>query len=202
MELSFYFDPICPWCWVTARWLIGVREQRPLDIDWRPFSLAIKNQALDHPERWKQIEQEGLRALRMIESVRAAGHPEAVEKLYVEMARRRHHDRAPEFDLEEIAAASGVDASMAPAADDPAWDQPIEEAMADVLSVLGDDIGVPAIVFEGDEPIGFHGPIISSALSGDEGLRLFDAFVALAETPGFYEIKRGRDARPDPGPRP
>lgn len=181
---------------------MNVREHRPLDIDWRPFSLAIKNQELDHPERWKLIEQEGLRALRMIESVRAAGHLEATEKLYVEMARRRHHDRAPEFDLAAIAAASGIDASMAAAADDPAWDLPIEEAMADVLSVLGDDIGVPAIVFEGHEPVGFHGPVISSAPSGKEGLRLFDGFVALAKTPGFFEIKRGRDARPDPGSRP
>ena len=202
MRISFYFDPICPWCWVTAGWLMNVREHRPLDIDWRPFSLAIKNQELDHPVRWKLIEQEGLRALRMIESVRAAGHVEAIEELYVEMARRRHHDRASEFDLEAIAAASGVDAAMAAAADDPAWDQPIEEAMADVLAVLGDDIGVPAVVFEGDEPVGFYGPVISAVPSGEEGLRLFDGFVVLARTPGFYEIKRGRDARPDPGPRP
>lgn len=202
MRISFYFDPICPWCWVTARWLMGVREQRPIEIDWRPFSLAIKNQDLDHPERWKRIEQEGLRALRMVESVRAAGQPEAVERMYVEMARRRHHDRAPEFDLEEVASASGLDATVAQAAGDPAWDQPIEQAMARVLDVMGEDIGVPAIVFEGEDPVGFHGPIISSVPSGDESLRLFDAFVALAETPGFYEIKRGRDARPDPGPRP
>lgn len=202
MRISFYFDPICPWCWVTARWLIGVREQRPIEIDWRPFSLALKNQDLDHPERWKRIEQEGLRALRMVESVRAAGQPGAVEKLYVEMAKRRHHDRAPEFNLEEISAVSGVDATMAQTADDPAWDQPIEQAMARVLEVVGEDIGVPAIVFESEDPVGFHGPIISSVPSGDGGLRLFDAFVALAETPGFYEIKRGRDARPDPGPRP
>ena len=202
MRVSFYFDPICPWCWVTARWLMNVRESRPVDIDWQPFSLAIKNQELDHPERWKQIEREGLRALRVIESVREAGNREAVEDLYIEMARRRHHDRAPDFDLESIVSACGVDRGFASAADDPAWDQPIEQAMARVLGVMGDDIGVPAIVFEGDEPVGFHGPIISSAPSGNEGLRLFDAFVALAETPGFYEIKRGRDARPDPGLRP
>ena len=202
MRISFYFDPICPWCWVTARWLMDVREHRSLEIDWRPFSLAVKNQDLDQPERWLEVQREGHRALRVVEAARATDGLVAVENLYIEMGRRWHHDGEREFDLASIVAAAGVELSASSAADDPTWDPSIEEAMAKALMVIGEDIGVPAIVFEGDDPVGFYGPVISNVPRGDEGVRLFDHLVGLAHAPGFFELKRGRAIRPDPGARP
>lgn len=179
-----------------------VREHRPLDIEWRPFSLALKNQGLDQPEAWKTVQAEGHRALRAIESARATSDPEAVERLYIEMARRWHHDGERRFDLAAIFAVAKVEPFDPSAPDDPGWDVPIGAAMDEVQAVVGDDIGVPAIVFDGEDPVGFYGPIMSAVRSGEEGLRLFDSFVTLARSPGFFELKRSRSARPDPGPRP
>lgn len=202
MRIAFYFDPVCPWCWVTARWLMDVREHRTIEIDWRPFSLALKNEEVDQPERWRVMQREGQRALRVVEAARVSEGPEAVERLYIEMSRRWHHDGEREFDFADIVGAVGVEAPAASAADDPSWDFPIEAAMVDALAVVGDDMGVPAIVFEGDDPVGFYGPIMSSAPLGDEAVSLFDHFAALARVPGFFELKRGRDARPQLGNRP
>jgi len=202
VRVAFYFDPVCPWCWVTARWLMGVREHRPLAIEWRPFSLALKNEGLDQPEAWKVVQAEGHRALRAIESARATSDPEAVERLYIEMARRWHHDGERRFDLVAIFAAAEVEPFDPSAPDEPFWDGSIGAAMDEVQAVVGDDIGVPAIVFDGEDPVGFYGPIMSAVPSSEEGLRLFDGFITLVRLPGFFELKRSRSGRPDPGPRP
>lgn len=196
MQVSFYFDPICPWCWETARWLIEARSHRPIEIDWRPFSLDVKNEGASPSERGKRIRLEGRRALRVAEYVRVESGPSAVEKLYVEMARRWHHEGERAFDLASIVEAVGLEALPIGTADDSDWDGPVEAAMAEAMSVVGEDVGVPIVVFEGTDPVGFHGPIMAPAPRGEEAADLFDHLIALARLPGFFELKRGRDARP------
>ena len=192
MRISFYFDPICPWCWTTARWLIEVRGSRDISIDWRTFSLAIKNQDLAGQERWRAAQDEGLKALRLVEVARAVSGPEVVEDLYKAMADQWHSKGERTFDLNLVLEAAGVDSVSVEVADDAAWDELIESSMTGAMEVVGEDVGVPLIVFEGSEPRGFYGPIMSPAPTGEEAAVAFDHLLGLASIPGFYELKRSR----------
>ncbi len=200
MRVSFYFDPVCPWCWVTARWLMDVRERRSLEIDWRSFSLAMKNEVDDSPNRWAGAQQEGRRALRVAEAVRSQVGPDPVERLYVEMSRRWHHDGERVFELRSVLTAADLDPSLAAAADDASWDEPIEASMAEALARAGEDVGVPIIVLDGR---GFYGPILSEVPTPDAGDELFDHLDRITRLPSFFELKRGRmGRRPLVGDRP
>ncbi len=200
MRVSFYFDPVCPWCWVTARWLMNVRERRFLEIDWRSFSLAIKNQEGGSDGRWASVQREGRRALRVAEAVRAANGPDFIESFYVELSRRRHHDGERRFDLASVLSTVGLDPALADAADDDSWDGPIEESMAEALALAGEDVGVPIIAFGGR---GFYGPIISELPDSEAGVELFDYVERITRLPSFFELKRGHKGfRPSVGGRP
>lgn len=200
MRVDFYFDPICPWCWITARWLVEVAPHRYLDVSWRSFSLAIKNRDRDVPERFARSHREGLRALRVAEAVREAHGEGSVAALYEESGRHYQHDRNREFDHAAILEAVSLPTDLAAAADDQEWDVVIERSMDDALAVAGDEVGVPLIVFDGE--YGTHGPIVSRAPTGAAALDLFDRVVDLTTMPGFFELKRSRTAGPEFGPRP
>ncbi len=200
MRVAFYFDPVCPWCWVTARWLMGVRERRSLEIDWRSFSLAIKNEGDDSQNRWAAVQQEGRRALRVAEAVRAQVGPEPIERLYVELSRRRHHDGDQAFELRSVLTAADLDPELAAAADDASWDDPIEASMAGALALAGEDVGVPIIVLDDR---GFYGPILSEVPPPDAGDELFEQLERITRLSSFFELKRGRmGRRPLVGDRP
>ncbi len=200
MKIDFYFDPTCPWCWITSRWLTEVAPHRPVEISWRTFSLYIKNQGLDRPEEYWTTADWGRRALRIAEAARAGGEDKLVGDLYTELGRRLYHDREYLPDFSTSLEAIGNSPEWASAADDPRWDEAIEASMSVVLNLLGDDIGVPAIVFDGQ--YGYFGPVISPAPTGEAALTLFDSFAALAAQPGIWEVKRERTVGPVFGPRP
>jgi hypothetical protein len=200
--IDFHFDPTCPWCWVTSRWIEEVRPRRDLDVRWRSFSLHIKNEDLDQPERWKRSSLFGLRLLRVAEAVRDEDGEAAVGAFYTELGRRIHHDRDRDFDPADAVRAVGLPAERAEAADDGSWDEVIRATMKEALALAGDDVGVPLIVFAGDRPAAFFGPVLSPAPTGEEAVAVFDHVAALARVPGFWELKRSRTGRPELGPRP
>ena len=200
MKVDFYFDPICPWCWITSRWLTEVEPQRPVDVTWRSFSLRIKNQDQDRPEGAWAVADWGRGALRIVEAARASEGEQFVDDWYTELGARYHHDDERFPDYEASLQAIGRSTDWASAADDPHWDGAIEESMSEVLGLLGDDIGVPAIVFDGR--YGYFGPVISPAPTGEAALTLFDSFANLAAQPGIWEVKRERTVGPVFGPRP
>ena len=200
MKIDFYFDPVCPWCWITYRWLSEVAPHRPVDIRWRTFSLYIKNQGLDLPDDYWIGAGWGRSALRVAEAGRASEGERFVGDLYRELGARYHHDGERYPDLAAALAAIGRSPDLAAAAGDTRWDAAIEESMSEVLDLLGDDIGVPSIIFDGR--YGYFGPVISPAPTGDAALALFDSFAALAAQPGIWELKRARTVGPVFGPRP
>lgn len=200
MKIDFYFDPVCPWCWITSRWLAEVAPKRPVEIRWRTFSLYVKNQGLDLPEDYWTVSGWGREALRIAEAGRVWEGESFVGDLYTELGARVHNDQEYLPDLAECLQAIGRPADWAAAADDTQWDEAIGDSMADVLGLLGDDIGVPAIVFDGK--YGYFGPVISPAPTGEAALTLFDSFATLAAQPGIWELKRERTVGPVFGPRP
>ena len=115
-----------------------------------------------------------------------------VEDLYKAMAEQWHAKKERTFDLELVLKTAGVESVSAAVADDVAWDELIESSMAGAMAVVGEDVGVPLIVFEGSEPRGFYGPIMSPAPTGEDAAVAFDHLLGLASIPGFYELKRSR----------
>jgi hypothetical protein len=204
MNVDFWVDPICPWCWVTARWVVeSVAPERDLTITWQPISLLIKNQIPKDSDRYEP-NRFTHSLLRVMESVRAASGDDAVFPLYWELGRRIHHERDRSFDPADALAAAGLNSSHAAAFDDPAWDVEIGRRMDIGLELAGSDIGTPIIAFDdaAGNRVGIFGPVITRIPPKETSLRLWDAVVTLTTTPGFWELKRTRTERPEFGPAP
>ena len=203
--VEFYWDPVCPWCWITSRWMEDVGRQKTIEVDWRFFSLRKINEGRDLPERFRISHLMGLRALRVAAAVREQYGREAVGKLYTAMGARKHHDQADisvVAELESILRSCALPTTLATAADDETWDKVIDADMANAVAKAGNNVGVPLIVLDGGAGPGFFGPVLSPAPTGKAAVELWDAMVAAGCTPGFYEFKRTRTTGPVFGARP
>lgn len=203
-EIEFWFDPACPWCWVTARWVVDeVRPNRDIHVTWQPISLFFKNDPDPSSEYYKPVVfTHGL--LRVVEAVRDSLGDEPIESLYWEFGRRIHHDQDREFDPADALETVGLDRAFAAAADDEAWDEPIRKKMDVGLELAGNDIGTPIIAFEDRDGVkqGYFGPVITSVPPTADSVAMWDALVTMIDVKGFWELKRTRTERPDPGDRP
>ena len=203
--VEFYWDPVCPWCWITSRWMEDVGRQKAIEVDWRFFSLRKINEGRDLPERFRVSHLMGLRALRVAAAVREKHGREAVSKLYTVMGTRKHHDQADigtVAELESILSTCGLPTTLAAAADNETWDKVIDADMANSVAKAGKDVGVPLIVLDGGTGPGFFGPVFSPAPTGKAAVELWDAMVTAGRTEGFYEFKRTRTTGPIFGERP
>lgn len=203
-EVEFWVDPACPWCWVTARWVVEhVAPSRDLHVTWQPISLLLKNQpAPDSP--WYAGSVRTHRMLRVMQAIRAELGDEAVFAWYWQCATRVHHDQDNEFDLGDALEHIGLDRGFAAAADDESWDASVRESMDRGLALVGDDVGTPIIAFTGDDGVkrGIFGPVLTRVPDGEQSLRVWDAMEAFTTMDGFWELKRTRTERPDLGARP
>ena len=200
-SVEFYFDPSCPWCWVTSRWLKEVTDIRGITVAWRPFSLALKNEELVESSHEKtpyaKEHRSAHRVLRLIES--------AVEKygentrfdLYSAIGEAYHvHKKDTLFTDELISdaiAPFNYDLSLE-TLDDIAYDRDLQGHLDNAISVAGNDTGVPLIIFvhEDETKIGYFGPVITDLPETDESLAMWDGLVKLASVKNFYELKRTR----------
>lgn len=199
MLLDFWFDPACPWCWLTSRWLEDVRSRRgDVDVRWHGFSLAAKNSDVDIPERYRRPIEATIPALRVIAALDAAGRHDDIGALYRELGRQIHNeDREVDFDLGAAADAAGVDADALAASGDESLDAAISSSMAEALDMAGDDSGVPIIAFPaGEGRSGFFGPVIIEQPAPADADRLFESVVGLATLATFTELKRARTTGP------
>src|SRR5690606_35484286 len=135
-NVEFYFDPICPWCWMTSRWAAEVAETRGFSIDWRRISLKIINEGKELGDH-QHAHDQGHRMGRVVEAARVAGDSEVVGKLYTEMGNRRHPDGREDFDaiIAESLAAAGADAALAAAADTDESDAQLRENTEHALKI-------------------------------------------------------------------
>ena len=203
--VDFYWDPVCPWCWITSRWMIDVGHQKQIHVNWKLFSLKIINAERDIPEPYRTLHAMGLKALRVAAAVREVFGNDGLEKIYTLMGSHYHHDEedidTPE-DLKKILKAGGFPTRLADAAVDPDRDEIIRADMDHALAKVGKDVGVPLIVLDGGDGPGFFGPVCSPAPTGKAAVALWDAIIAAGRTPGFFELKRTRDTEPLFGKRP
>lgn len=208
MDVRFYFDPLCPWCWVTSFWLDEVVQHRDVDVDWKPISLKVRNEdrELDpqYAEKYREPMERSFALLRVVEALRAGGQQDLVRPFYVEVGRHLHHgEDGMTFDVGDALAAAGADRSFVDALDDQEWDAAVRASTEEAEDAAGDDVGTPIISWSVDgEWKGYFGPVIPSLPTTEQALRLWDGFVLLVETPGFFELKRKRDVDLDLGSLP
>jgi hypothetical protein len=206
-RIEFYVDPSCPWAWVTSRWVKDVAPARDLDVSWRSYCLEIRDDygaAPTVPEKLRQTviaaHAFSHRMLRIFEAVRAQSGETAVDVLYTEWGRRFFVDGAGRDDafLADCLSAAGLAADLIGAADEEKWDAPILDAMEVAYAFGGPKTQTPTIVVRGDPPYGFKGPVMAPAPTGEGAVRLWDAIDTIAREPGFFEITRPRNNRPEP----
>ncbi|CAG7609474.1 DsbA family protein [Leucobacter soli] len=192
-NVEFYFDPICPWCWMTSRWVQEVAETRGFPVSWRPISLAILNEGRDtgdHAEGHRQGKRAGQVAVAIAESADDA----AVGRFYTAVGTRIHPGGRDDFDaiFSEALSEAGLPVELAASAD--AESDAVLRANTDhAMEIAGPDVGVPIISIDG---VAFFGPVVTPAPTGDAALQLWDGIFAAASVPGFYELKRGRTSGP------
>lgn len=200
--VQFYFDPACPWTWITSRWVVDVAGQRGFDVIWKTFSLRYHNRENPGYDWIRERLNDQLPGLRVIDAARQRFGDEAVGRLYTAFGTLIHHDDDESLTrLAEGIANAGLPADLIEAGSDPSWDAGIEASTDAAIAIVGKDAGIPLIVIDGAKSTLF-GPVLSPAPTGAEACDLWDAFVALGSFEGLYEIKRSREVGPILGPRP
>lgn len=193
-KVNFWFDVSCPWTWITSRWLVDVSEQRDLDVTWRPFSLFELNKDRDLPEDYRKHIEDSRNFGRISMAVSKTS-PDRVGEFYTELGTRIHNDEQPQTDETILAALSavGLDAELLERAKAGKFDDAVRASTQAGLDLVGDDVGVPIIEVAG---VAFFGPVMSPAPQGADAVKAWDGTVALAQTKGFFELKRSRDVGP------
>jgi 2-hydroxychromene-2-carboxylate isomerase len=203
-DIEFYWDPICPFAWITSRWIVKVAAQRDYRVDWRFIGLRFLNEHRDYaefPASYMSLHTQGQRMLRVAAAVRAATGRSTMGALYTAYGESIwHRKRVAGVDsFEGIADAAhlrtslqqaGLDPSFADAADDAQYDDELREEVATALSRTGPGVGTPVVVFQPPDGMAFFGPVISRIPDDADALRLWDAVLTLGSWPGFAEIKR------------
>jgi hypothetical protein len=206
-DVEFFWDPVCPWAWITSRWMLEVAAQRPLEVDWKFISLRFVNKDRDYatefPEGYLRTHTQGLRLLRVAAAVRESVGRDAVLDLYTAYGEIIHDARNRDalYDTPAIAdvlGRLGHKRSLAEAADGTDHDEVILRETNEALNRCGGFVGTPVISFAPPDGPSFFGPVFSRVPQGEEALALWDAAVTLGRYPHFAELKRTDRAKPDP----
>ena len=204
MKAQFWVDPACPFCWLTARWMVEqVQPNRDVEVVWRPISLLLKNRPpVDSPFYEPTRFTYGL--LRVMESIRATDGEDAVFRAYWAFGTRIHHDRELPFDVAEVLRELDIDETHAKALDDEAWDEAVRAGHDAGLDLVGNDVGTPIIAIETStgRTAGYFGPVINALPPVEQGAAMWDALVTMMEVESFFELKRTRSGGLDLGERP
>jgi 2-hydroxychromene-2-carboxylate isomerase len=188
---DFWFDPACPFAWITSRWMLEVGSVRDVDVTWHIMSLAYLNQDKDIPEEYREFLQTAWGPVRVLMAAEQKHGKDVLLPLYTAMGTRIHlekqeKDRAM---VEAALAEAGLDLSLADAMDDLSYDGAIAESHHRGMDQVGNEVGTPTIAVNGRA---FFGPVMSKAPKGEDAGQLWDACVVLGGYQHFYELKRSR----------
>jgi 2-hydroxychromene-2-carboxylate isomerase len=205
-DLHFYFDPICPFAWMTSTWVRQVMAARQYAVDWRFISLRLVNADVDYdahfPPNYEFTHTHGLRLLRMAARARAEFGPGAVDALqrsfgehifevprWESEEQRRATLSSPEY-IARILGRAELPGELAEALDDRDWDKVVQDETDQALALTGKDVGTPILHVDPPDGVSFFGPVISRRPSDEQAVELWDHVLGLARYPGFSELKR------------
>ncbi len=195
-KADFWFDPMCPFAWVTSRWIGEVEGVRDIGTEWRVMSLAVLNEGRDElPEQYKEFLAKAWAPVRVIIAAAEKHGAEYIKPLYDAMG-TKIHDEANK-DIDEVIAKSlseaGLPAELAAAGQSEEFDAALRASHEAGISLVGQDVGTPVVAFNGTA---FFGPVLTRIPRGEDAGRIWDATVTLASFPYFFEIKRSRTENP------
>ena len=192
---EFWFDPLCPWAWMTSRWMMEVEKVRDVSVTWSVMSLSVLNDGRDLDEGYRALMDRSWGPGRVITAAAKAHGAEVIKALYDAMGERIHHREMKDFDevIREALAEVGLPAELAEAAHSDVVDTELRASHQRAIDLVGDDVGTPVVAVNG---IAFFGPVVSPAPKGEAAGRLWDGCVLVAGTDGFFELKRSRTVGP------
>lgn len=194
-SVDFWFDPVCPWAWMTSRWMLEVEQVRDVQVRWNVMSLSVLNEDADLPENYRELMDKAWLPVRVVTAARLAHGEDVVGPLYTAIGTRVHPGGEKDYRAAVVAALEevGLPAELIEAGDSDAHDEALRASHKDGIDRVGQDVGTPVIAVEGTA---FFGPVVTPAPKGDAAGKLWDGVLAVAQTPGFYELKRTRDEGP------
>lgn len=193
--VDFWFDPACPWAWMTSRWITEVAQHRDVDLRWHVMSLSVLNEGRDLDEDYRRLMDDSWAAVRVLVAAARDHGDEVLGPLYTALGTRRHPGGRQDTDaiIAESLAEVGLPAELAAVGRTGEVDDLLRASHAEAVALVGDDVGTPVVAIDG---AGYFGPVITPAPTGQAALDMFDGLVLMTRVPGFYELKRSRTADP------
>lgn len=192
---DFWFDPLCPWAWMTSRWISEVERVRDIEVRWHVMSLAVLNEGKDLPSDYADLMTKAWGPVRVVIAAQELHGADVVKPLYDAIGTRLHPGGRTDYSavLAEALEETGLDADLLRFAELDTYDEQLRASHSRGITLVGEDVGTPVVAFNGRA---FFGPVITPAPKGEAAGRLWDGVVLVSEFEGFYELKRSREQGP------
>lgn len=194
-KADFWFDPLCPWAWMTSRWILEVEKVRDVQVNWHVMSLSVLNEGRDLDPNYQELLAAGWGPVRVLIAAQERHGDGALLPLYTAIGERFHPQQRKDRRQVVIEALveAGLDTDLIEVYETDEVDEKLRASHAVGIGKVGEDVGTPIVAFE---DVAFFGPVVTPAPKGEEAGRLWDGCVLVAKTPGFYELKRTRTQGP------
>ncbi len=196
-NVDFWFDPACPFAWITSRTMLEAEQVRDIEVTWRIMSLAYLNQDKDISDDYRELLKDAWQPVRVCMAVEQGYGQEKLAELYTALGTRKHTERREKLDralIEQALEAVGLPAALADAMDDDSFDDAIRKSHHAGMDQVGYEVGTPTIAIDGQA---FFGPVLTRIARGEDAGRIWDGAVALSSFPYFAELKRTREEELD-----
>ncbi len=194
--VDFWFDPLCPWAWITSRWMLEVQQVRPVQVHWHVMSLAVLNEGkTDMSERYVELMKQAWGPVRVAIAAEQRFGPEVLGPLYTALGTRFHQEKLPRdrATVEAALAEAGLPTDLADAMESTEYDEALRASHAEGIERVGYEVGTPILSMNGTS---IFGPVVTPIPRGEAAAKLWDGVNLVTQTDGFFELKRSRTRDP------